>query len=64
MIIKLNHPDGTEMDVEGDDIIDAVRHFTKDGFYTTVHFEDYYIVCLEGIEKIEDMLGKTNGQEM
>lgn len=61
MIIKLHHPDGTEMLVESNNIFEIIEHDTKESFYTTVHFEDYYIVCSEKLKEIQSMLGEVNG---
>ena len=61
MIIKLHHPDGTEMNVDSENILEVVEHITRDGFYTTVNFEDHHIVCVEKIKEIQSMLGEKDG---
>lgn len=56
MIIKLHHLDGSEMCVDSNDITEMCEFITKEKPYTTVHLKDYYIVCVEKISEIKEML--------
>lgn len=58
MMITLHHPDGTVMNIDSGDIVEVVEHESKERPYTTVHFEDHYIVCVERIIDIQAMMGE------
>ena len=57
MKMILHHPDGTEMNIDSEDIVEVIEHESKERPYTTVHFEDHYIVCVERIVDIQAMMG-------
>ena len=58
MMITLHHPDGTVMNIDSRDIIEMIEYESKERPYTTVHFEDHYIVCVERIIDIQAMMGE------
>lgn len=64
MIIKLHHPDGTEMDIESNEIVEMFENHTKEKSYTAVYLEEHVIVCVETIDEIQTMMGEKYGEEL